>query len=89
MFESLLFTYKFIGENNPPITLLFFVEIIRLTFSMLRNTAPFDSSGHPAISINAGFDDGLPVGMMIVGRKFDETTVFKVARAFEKIRDSE
>ena len=56
---------------------------------MLKNAAPFDSTGHPAISINAGFDDGLPVGMMIVGRKFDETTVFKVARAFEKIRDSE
>ena len=51
------------------------------------NTAPFSVTGHPALSINAGFSEGLPVGMMIVGRKFDETTVLKVAFAYEKIRD--
>ena len=38
--------------------------------------------------INAGFSDGLPVGMMIVGRKFDEATVLNVAYAYEKMRDS-
>ncbi|XP_076091284.1 urethanase-like [Mytilus galloprovincialis] len=62
-------------------------EIIRLTFDMIKNTAPFDSTGHPALSINAGFSEGLPVGMMIIGKKFDEATVLRVARAFEKIRD--
>ena len=51
------------------------------------NTAPFSVTGHPALSINAGFSEGLPVGMMIVGRKFDETTVLNVAFAYEKIRD--
>ena len=45
-------------------------------------------TGHPALSINAGFSDGLPVGMMIVGRKFDEATVLNVAYAYEKIRDT-
>ena len=45
-------------------------------------------TGHPALSINAGFSDGLPVGMMIVGRKFDEVTVLNVAFAYEKIRDT-
>ena len=45
-------------------------------------------TGHPALSINAGFSDGLPVGMMIVGRKFDEATVLNVAYAYEKIRDA-
>ena len=40
-------------------------------------------------SINAGFSDGLPVGMMIVGRKFDEATVLNVAYAYEKIRHAE
>ncbi len=54
---------------------------------MVSNTFPFDVSGHPALSINAGFLGGLPVGMMIVGKQFDETTVLNVARAFEKIRD--
>ena len=46
-------------------------------------------TGHPALSINAGFSDGLPVGMMIVGRKFDEATVLNVAYAYEKIRHAE
>ena len=50
--------------------------------------SPFNLSGHPALSINAGCSEGLPVGMMIVGRKFDEVTVFNVAYAYEKIRDA-
>ena len=48
----------------------------------------FNLSGHPALSINAGFSEGLPVGMMIAGRKFDEVTVLNVAYAYEKIRDA-
>ena len=54
---------------------------------MLQNTAAFDTTGHPAITINAGFSEGLPVGMMIVGKHFDETSVLQVAYAFEKLRD--
>ncbi|XP_067683834.1 amidase-like [Haliotis asinina] len=55
--------------------------------SIAANTVPFNSTGHPALSINAGFSEGLPVGMQIVGRHFDETTVLQVARSYEKIRD--
>lgn len=47
------------------------------------NTAPFNVTGHPAISVNAGFSDGLPVGMQIVGKHFDETIVFQIAHAIE------
>ena len=54
----------------------------------MDNTCPFNLTGHPALSINAGFSAGLPVGMMIVGRKFDESTVLNVAFAYEKMRDS-
>jgi len=57
-------------------------------FDFCQNTGPFNVSGHPALSINAGFSEGLPVGMMIVGRKFDEVTVLNVAYAYEKIRDA-
>ena len=45
-------------------------------------------TGHPALTINAGFSDGLPVGMMIVGRKFDEATVLNVAFSYERLRDT-
>ena len=52
------------------------------------STSSFNVTGHPALTINAGFGDGLPIGMMIVERKFDEATVLNVAYAYEKIRDS-
>lgn len=62
-------------------------ETLKLELGMIRNTAPFNATGHPALSINAGFSEGLPCGMMIVGRMFDDLTVLQVARAFEKLRD--
>ncbi|BBZ41610.1 amidase [Mycobacterium conspicuum] len=49
------------------------------------NTAPMDITGHPAISVPAGLVNGLPVGMMIVGKRFDDATVLKVADAFESL----
>ena len=54
---------------------------------MLGNTAPFDVSGHPAISVPCGMVDGLPVGLMIVGKRYDEATVLRVAEAFEQLDD--
>jgi amidase len=52
---------------------------------MIVNTAPFDVSGHPATSVPAGLSDGLPVGMMLVGRRFDDATCLRVADAFERL----
>tara|TARA_R110001599_G_scaffold86135_2_gene231212 strand:- start:385 stop:1896 length:1512 start_codon:yes stop_codon:yes gene_type:complete len=49
----------------------------------LHNTAPFDVSGHPAMSVPVGFSEGLPVGMQLVGRRWDEATVLKVAHAYQ------
>jgi len=49
------------------------------------NTAPMDITGHPAISVPAGLANGLPAGMMIVGKRFDDATVLKVADAFESL----
>ena len=42
---------------------------------LLENTAPFNGTGHPAITINAGYSEGLPVGMMMVGKVLDEANV--------------
>ncbi len=50
-------------------------------------SAPFNLSGQPAISLPAGFNrDGLPIGLQIVGRRFDDELVLAVASSFEKIR---
>lgn len=49
-------------------------------------TYPFNMSGHPAASIPCGWSsEGLPIGMQIVGRRFDEATVLQVSKAFEGI----
>jgi aspartyl-tRNA(Asn)/glutamyl-tRNA(Gln) amidotransferase subunit A len=50
-----------------------------------RLTCPFNLTGQPAISLPCGFDrQGLPVGLQIVGRRFDEGTVLRVAHAYEQ-----
>ena len=48
-------------------------------------TRPFNLAGAPAISVNCGFNsEGLPIGLQIGGRPFDEPTVLKVAHAYEQ-----
>lgn len=59
-------------------------EVIARALEMLANTATFDVSGHPACNVPAGLADGLPTGMMIVGKHFDDATVLRVARTFEQ-----
>jgi hypothetical protein len=46
-------------------------------FEMLPNTAPFDVTGHPAMSIPCGMSQGLPVGLQLVGRRYEESTIYR------------
>jgi aspartyl-tRNA(Asn)/glutamyl-tRNA(Gln) amidotransferase subunit A len=50
-------------------------------------TLPINIAGLPAISIPAGFADGLPIGMQIIGKPFDEETILHVAFAYEQSTD--
>ena len=45
----------------------------------LNNTGPFDITGHPSISIPCAKSNGLPVGLMLTGRHFDESTLYHVS----------
>jgi aspartyl-tRNA(Asn)/glutamyl-tRNA(Gln) amidotransferase subunit A len=47
-------------------------------------TIPVNLAGVPAISVPCGFSDGLPIGLQIIGKHFDESTIYKVAHAFEQ-----
>ena len=59
-------------------------------FPHIGFTVAFNMSGQPAISINAGFDrSGLPIGLQIVGRRFDDLGVLAVAKAYEQIRSAD
>jgi aspartyl-tRNA(Asn)/glutamyl-tRNA(Gln) amidotransferase subunit A len=51
-------------------------------------TVPFNMSEQPAASINCGYSSGgLPIGLQIAGKRFDDLGVLRVSRAFELIRD--
>lgn len=50
-------------------------------------TCPFNLTGQPAMSLPCGQVDGLPVGLQIVGRPFDERSVLCVGKAYESVTD--
>ncbi|MHA2009581.1 MAG: amidase [Promethearchaeota archaeon] len=56
------------------------------TLAWQHYTYPFNFSGHPAASIPCGWsNEGLPIGMQIVGKRLDDLTVLQVSQAFEEI----
>jgi amidase len=62
-------------------------EVVARAFEMIASTAPFDATGHPAMSIPCGLSDGLPVGLMLIGKFYDEATIYQAAAAFESADD--
>jgi amidase len=62
-------------------------EVIQRAFEMLPNTCVTDITGHPAMSIPCGMVDGLPVGLMLIGKAYDEGTIYRAALAFEQSGD--
>ena len=60
-----------------------------ITMALVRLTSPADLTGMPSLSLPVGFDEeGLPLGMQVIGRPFDETTVLRVGQAYESASDT-
>ena len=59
-------------------------EITSLSFQPTTNTSPFNSTHHPALSIPCGMVDGLPIGMMLIGKHYDESTLYQIGDLFER-----
>lgn len=59
-------------------------EVVARALEMIPNTSPFDVTGHPAITIPCGLSGSLPIGAMLVGKKWDEQTLLRAAHAFEQ-----
>ena len=56
--------------------------------ALIRLTRPFNYSGHPTGAAPCGFTaGGLPIGLQIVGRPFDEATVLRVVDAYQRLTD--
>jgi aspartyl-tRNA(Asn)/glutamyl-tRNA(Gln) amidotransferase subunit A len=56
-------------------------------FEHIGYTVAWNMSEQPAVSINGGYDGkGFPIGVQIVGRRFDDVGVLKMAKAFEALR---
>ncbi len=60
-------------------------EILGCALDMVVNTAPFDVTGHPSMSVPAGMSNGLPVGMMLTGRIGEDDVVLRGGHAFEQL----
>jgi len=54
---------------------------------MVSNTAPFDVTGHPGLSVPCGMSDGLPISLMLIGRHFDDATLLQLGYAYEQSVD--
>jgi amidase len=62
-------------------------EIVQHALAFDANCDSTNLTGHPALSIPCGLADGLPVGVMLVGRHYEEATLYRAAHAFERAND--
>jgi aspartyl-tRNA(Asn)/glutamyl-tRNA(Gln) amidotransferase subunit A len=68
-----------IGENSDDPVAMYLNDVF---------TVPANLAGLPALSVPAGLsDDGLPLGLQVIGRAFDEATVLRVGEALERAAD--
>jgi len=67
---------------NAPLKLF-----VQRALEMLGNTCPMDVTGHPAMSVPCGMSNGLPIGMQLVAKHWDESTIYRAAHAFEQSGD--
>jgi amidase len=63
-------------------------EYIERALEVIENTCAFNMTHHPAMAIPCGMSsDGLPLSTMLVGRHYDEPTIYRAAYAFEQAGD--
>lgn len=62
-------------------------ERIERNAGVMVNTALFDHTGHPALSVPCGTSQGLPVGLQLVGDRYDEQTLYRLGGAVEAAAD--
>ena len=62
-------------------------DVVARAFEMIANTCPFDVTGHPSMALPCGMSDGLPISTMLIGKHYEESTIYQAAHAFEQSGD--
>ncbi len=62
-------------------------EQVLYRLSVIPTNSPWALAGLPVVSVPCGFVDGLPVGLALVGHRFAEATVLRLAHAFQSVTD--
>lgn len=86
-FEKVFENYDVIIGPTTPTPAFKVGEKVDDPLTMYANdilTIPVNLAGVPGISIPCGFANGLPLGLQIIAKHFDESTIYKVASAYEK-----
>ncbi|WHY86772.1 Asp-tRNA(Asn)/Glu-tRNA(Gln) amidotransferase subunit GatA [Neobacillus novalis] len=89
-FEDVLAKYDVIVGPTAPTPAFKIGENIEDPLTMYANdilTIPLNLAGLPGISVPCGLDGGLPLGLQIIGKYFDEATIYRAAHAFEQATD--
>jgi amidase len=79
-------TVPFAALPMPP-TQATFAEMLAVALPMIGNTAALNASGHPAISVPVAIRKGLPIGLMLVGRHFQDAVTLRAAAGLEALGD--
>ena len=85
MFDTVdVFACPTVGVRVPADVSVMDPDAIPIWLKAMRFTAPFNCSGSPTISVPCGFSpDGVPIGLQLVGRHFEEAIVIRAAAAYE------
>lgn len=89
-FEDVFEKYDVIVGPTTPTPAFKIGEKVSDPLTMYANdilTIPVNLAGVPGISVPCGFANGLPLGLQIIGKHFDESTVYRVAHAYEQATD--
>ncbi|MDQ0219827.1 Asp-tRNA(Asn)/Glu-tRNA(Gln) amidotransferase subunit GatA [Peribacillus cavernae] len=89
-FEDVFHKYDVIVGPTSPTPAFKIGEKTSDPLTMYANdilTIPVNLAGVPGISVPCGFANGLPLGLQIIGKHFDESTIYRTAHAFEQATD--
>ena len=62
-------------------------EYVQRASEMHANTCPFNLTQHPAMAIPCGKSEDLPISLMLIGKHFDESTIYRAAHGFQEGTD--